>query len=74
MVLNDHTGWVYCTAVIDGGKKIISGSADKSLRINTINIESLLIRMRKNVSGNMTEKDWDKYVGTDIPYSRELPK
>ncbi len=73
VVLQDHTGWVYAVSTTDNGKKLISGSADKSLIITMIDIEEIKKELRRKVSGNMSKTDWDKFVGADIEYKQMLP-
>ena len=39
-----------------------------------INVEDLKSLIRKNVSENMSYKNWLNYVGKDINYFKTLPK
>ena len=74
ITLFKHSSWVYCATISPDGKKLISGSADKQIIITSINIEELKSTLRKTVSSNMKEYDWNRFVGKDIEYNSELPK
>lgn len=74
ITLLKHSSWVYSAIVSPDGKTLISGGADKQVAITPIDIEELKLIIRKNVTSNMLEKDWERFVGKDIEYSSELPK
>ena len=73
LTITDHQAWVYCIALTPDGKTLISGSADKSIRITEIDIENLQSLLRKQLTKNMSEKNWLRYVGEGIKYSPQLP-
>lgn len=74
IIINSHADWVYSVASTESGTALISGSADKTVRLTYINSEDLKNALRKKVSANMSKKDWEKYVGKDIKYNKKLPK
>ena len=74
IIINDHDAWVYCLALSPDNKKLISGSADKSIRITNIDVNNLKTIVRKNVNKNMSEKNWERFVGEGIEYLPDLPE
>ncbi len=74
ITLLKHSSWVYSVIVTPDGKNLISGGADKQIVITPIDIEDLKSTIRKRVSSNMKQSDWERYIGKDIEYSSELPK
>lgn len=72
-VIEGHLNWVYCLAFNHFNSSVISGSADKSILISKVEIEDLKTVIRKNISSNMSYKDWLNYVGNDIEYNKKLP-
>jgi WD40 repeat protein len=72
-IIEGHNYWVYCIAYNRINYTIISGSADKSILITKINIDDLKNIIRSNISENMSFKNWQYFVGTDIEYNKKLP-
>jgi WD40 repeat protein len=73
-IIEAHNNWIYCFAYNPVHASIISGGAEKSIIISKINIEDLKTLIRKNISANMSYKNWLYYVGNDIEYNKNLPK
>lgn len=72
-IIDGHNNWVYCLALSADNSMVLSGGADKGLLLSKINIEDLKTTIRKNVSANMSYKNWLNYVGQDIDYFKKLP-
>jgi WD40 repeat protein len=72
-VIDGHNDWVYCIALNNDKSMIVSGGADNGILLSKINIEDLKNMIRKNVSKNMSYKNWLNYVGEDIDYFKTLP-
>lgn len=70
VVLNDFNSWVLALRFTHDGKKLIASGADKTVRIWDINSASLFNEVSKKVARDLTEEEWDKYIGKDIPYEK----
>lgn len=70
IVIDDFDFWITCMDLSPDQKSLIAGSADKSIRIKRINMGDLVSGICSGLSRNMTLEEWNKYVGTDIGYSR----
>ena len=71
-LVKGHSDWVSCIALTKDNSRVLSGSADRSILISKINIEELKNRIRNQISENMSRENWNKYVGEDIEYSKDL--
>ncbi len=74
LVINKHDSWVYAIALTPDKKRVVSGSADKSILVSSVDMLDLKNSVRKKVSTNMSQKNWFKFVSGDIEYNQELPK
>jgi len=72
-VIQTHDSWVYAVEFDKSGKTIYSAGKDKSIQISIINPVLLEKEIRKTVSKNMSNRNWEKFVGKDIPYDSKLP-
>ncbi len=70
IVMDDYDFWITCMAFTPDGKRVISGSADKTIRVRWIDMEALAGKLCSDLSRNMTQEEWNLYVGPDISYSR----
>jgi WD40 repeat protein/energy-coupling factor transporter ATP-binding protein EcfA2 len=70
VVLSDFDYWVMDICFSTDGRKLIASGADKTVRIWDINSAALFAEVAKKVSRDLTEEEWDKYIGTDIPYEK----
>ena len=70
VVLSDFDSWVMDLHFTNDGKKLLASGADKTVRIWDINSAELFNEVSKKVSRDLTEEEWDKYIGKDIPYEK----
>ena len=70
VVLSDFDSWVMDLNFTNDGKKLLASGADKTVRIWDINSAALFNEVSKKVSRDLTEEEWDKYIGKDIPYEK----
>ncbi len=69
-VLDDHLSWVLTASFDPSGKNIISGSADNYIRVWPLEPEVLANRICELIKRNLTEAEWNEYVGPTIPYTK----
>ncbi len=71
--IENHDLWIYSLLFSRDDKQLISGSADKTIRIVPTENEILARKLMKEVKRNMTADEWQKMVGADIPYHKTRP-
>jgi len=52
---------------------VASGSKDKSIIIVDVNLESWKARACRTANRNLTQAEWNQFIGTDMPYQRSCP-
>jgi len=52
------------------GTRLASGSGDKMIRLwdTNVDVTSWQTRACRIANRNLTQKEWDKYIGEDVPY------
>ncbi len=70
IVLDDHTSWVWSMAFSPDSKYLISGCIDRLIRRYPTHAYEMAQAMCAKVSRNISKKEWDAYVGDDIPYRK----
>ena len=73
VVLREHTHWVHALAFSPDGETLVTGSADRTIRVWRINPERLAEEICTLVDRPLTEEEWGRFVGTDIPFSDYVP-
>ena len=69
-----HELWAYGLAYIVHGTKLVSCSADKTIRLFSCSCEQMATALRKKLKRNLTPDEWTKYAGSDIPYQKTIPE
>jgi ABC-type dipeptide/oligopeptide/nickel transport system ATPase component len=72
--IHKHDLWIYDLLFTPDNKHLISCSADKTIRIFSTDCSGMVEPLEKTVNRNMTQEEWSKYVGTDIPYEKTRPE
>ena len=70
VVLSDFDSWVMDLRFTNDGRKLLAAGADKTVRIWDINSAALFNEVSKKVARDLTEEEWDKYIGKEIPYEK----
>jgi len=69
-----HELWVYDLVYTAHGTKLVSCSADKTIRLFSCSCEQMASALRKKLRRNLTADEWNKYAGSDIPYQKTVPE
>lgn len=71
IIMDDNSGFVFTVAISPDGKYLVSGSADENRLISRPTSASLLAdKLCSLVSRNLTQEEWNTYVGEDIEYRK----
>ena len=73
IIISEHNTWIYSIIFSKDAKRIISADADGNILITIIDIEILKNKVKGNLTKNMSENNWKKYVGEGIEYDSNLP-
>ncbi|MEQ9425367.1 MAG: High-affnity carbon uptake protein Hat/HatR [Cyclobacteriaceae bacterium] len=66
--LDDHTSWVWSVSFNDDGSQLITGADDGNLRVYPTLPHEMAAEMCEHLSRNMTQLEWNQFVGEDIEY------
>ncbi|MEQ8679732.1 MAG: hypothetical protein RID25_08245, partial [Cyclobacteriaceae bacterium] len=67
-IFTHGTDWVYTLDFHPGGQFFMTGSKDGIIRKFDVLPHNYASRMCELIPNNMTDTEWDQYVGEDIPY------
>ena len=70
IVLRGHEQSVTSVAFYPDGKKLVSGSYDNTIREWIIDTEILSNMICETVQRNLSQKEWNWFMGDDIPYEQ----
>ena len=68
IILDDHSDWVLTGSFNHSGTQIITGGADEYIRSWPTEPSFLASRICDFVNRNLTQEEWNEFVGEDIPY------
>jgi len=66
--------WVYRILTTPGGNKALACGADRTIVIFRTNSADLATRIQQKTKRNLTRSEWDKFIGSDIPYEKTVPE
>ena len=70
--LNDHSDWVLSVAFTPGNDRLITGTANGIIKIWEMDMHKYADQICEKVQGNLSDKSWEKYIGTDDPSGRSM--
>ena len=68
IILQEHNAWIFAVALHPSGNVLATGSGDQTLRIWNINPESLHRELCNRLNVELTQPDWNNFVGSDLEY------
>jgi hypothetical protein len=75
VVIREHGSWVRTIAFDSRGDRMASGSRQEArLRVWTTNINEMASLICEKLTRNMTQAEWNQYIGADIPYMESCPQ
>lgn len=75
VVLREHGSWVQAVAFSSNGNYMVTGSRQEArLRAWTTNSRELASMICEKLTRNMTQTEWNQFIGEDIPYMESCPQ
>jgi len=74
IVLRDHNDWVSSVAFSPDNEKLFVGCRDFMVRAWPTRTSKLAEMLCKEIKRNMSEEEWNTFVGKDIPYENTCDK
>jgi WD40 repeat protein len=72
-----HAGWVLSIAFSPDGQTLVSSSSGGTLVLWDVSLESWQACACRRANRNLTQAEWDRFIGSHIPYERtcaDLPQ
>lgn len=68
MIINEPGSWVNAIALMDDSH-IFAGCKDQVFRLYPIKSELLAETLKEKMSRDITQEEWDRYIGDDLDYN-----
>jgi len=68
MIINEPGSWVNAIALLDDSH-IFAGCKDQVFRLYPIKSKLLAETLKQKISRDITQEEWDRYIGDDLDYS-----
>lgn len=68
VVLLEAASWLFCLALSPDGSTLLAGDADGRIYSLSLSPDVLASGLRRSFSRNLTAREWDDYIGREIPY------
>ncbi|MBN1145306.1 MAG: hypothetical protein JXA72_12825 [Bacteroidales bacterium] len=73
VVINRHDSWVLSIAFSPDGKYLISSTQNGNIHYWPTHAAFMAEQMCTNISRNLTQREWDTYVGYDVNLQKTCP-
>ena len=76
-ILIEGDDWIWTVAFSPDGEQLACGGAERNIHLWTTHASRLAARLQTRIERNMTPKEWQRFVGADIPYEKtrsDLPE
>ncbi|MDX1627148.1 MAG: High-affnity carbon uptake protein Hat/HatR [Fulvivirga sp.] len=68
ITLDDHPDWVFSIAFSPNNEQILAGTKEDVVRAWPTSIQVMANKICAKLDGNMTQDEWDTYVGETVDY------
>jgi energy-coupling factor transporter ATP-binding protein EcfA2 len=73
IILRDHGGWVWAVALSADGGRVVSGGADRTVRVRPTRAEPQAEALCGKVGRNLTRDEWAAHLPPGVPYEETCP-
>ncbi len=70
--IEEHDLWVYGIIFTPDDRHLVSYSADRTLTLVSTQNHEMAARLKQRITRDLTEEEWRRLIGEDIPYKRIL--
>jgi WD40 repeat protein/energy-coupling factor transporter ATP-binding protein EcfA2 len=72
IVLKDHDAWVLALSFSSDAKELVTACSNSVIKSWEIQSKFMAKRLLGKMTRNMSQNEWNTYVGEDIPYKKSL--
>ena len=72
IVISDNPGWIWSCAFSPDGNAVAVSCADRSVHLIPTHSEQMVGQISPHITRNLTEAEWEEYIGTDVPYMKTV--
>ncbi len=70
--IEEHDLWVYGILFTPDDRHLVSYSADRTMTLVSTQNHDIAASLKQRITRNLTEEEWRRLIGEDIPYNRIL--
>ena len=68
-----HSGWVWAVAFLADGETLVSGGADRSVRVWPTRAAPLADAICESATRDLTVEEWGEFLPADVPWEATCP-